>query len=1323
MMIPEADEEFDAESQPHMHGPGTAARTAEQPANSPEATELGADRCPSGAGPSTRPLQMPVQAAAQPQEHLDQPPRPSPGQQQGLGGDTDSDDDKVLLPPSKRRRLPCPNVGGHGAATGVTSGDEGAGTGANGAAGKEPRTPAAASRRKSAKAAAAQGQSQPGGGGGRPRRKTAVPERYRGGGADAGEAEDSEDRNPAGGGAAAAPAAEGGAGVGSDVLAAPVVRRREPVAGRGSDSDTGNADAAAPPGVATPPRSCKRRASQGDEGADAGRPRSNGRRRRLCRVSLVPRAGPGLDGGSGGAGGGEGELEDSDADADGAAAAVGAGGTGNAGPDEPAGRGTRRRACQPRAALSPWVLRRRVQQRLQSATKGVGPINLAGSDDDAADGGDGRDDAADSGDGEPGLHGAFGAAGAHGTGAYGTGACGDGGGAGRRRVRQLMHPGLLPGGEAGADVEVAALLGGGGAVTRSHQAGVAAAGAARGGGNDGEGSPDEGESDDDSFIDDGPLQEEEGSASDEEDVEAEARRGGKKRQRQPGEAAGAVGGGGVGLGPPVPIAGHIDPDPLNNFRTWLIGLLAELLGLRLGAEGDDPKEKEQLRLNRSAAARSSTVSFHWVTADNKLGLRRLLQRYPGMLIGGRPPWKHYGGRGGAAAREDALGGGEEEEEDSDTDEERRRCSICQRRDHWLHPLQLLGAPVDVGDRRDADAAPPPLLWAGSHCCDRVLLYHALCHLKERLRSALKKRLKHVLRWRLHAYDSRPPGGEAFMLPNSVREAAFKWVMDNDDKFLTAMWCRYKDLVDAATALSFTENKRKRVRPGYRVAKAIRKLHDSVDGAESDIEGVPQVEEEEGEEEEGQEEEEEGEEGEEDEGGTEEEEEGEDGNAAEAEGGGKEEKTSGSVGARGCGGGGDGDNDSGDTGGGGGGGGGGHPSRRRRCRRSRVVSEDGEDASEQGRAGLLGGGGGRPSRRRRCRRSRVVSEDGEDGGGQGRAGLPNGCGSGGGGGHTRGAAAAAHCRTSPVAGGSPAEEHAACFSGGCASPLAGGSGQPTGALEGAANWRCADAAAEAAAKAAAAAVARVTSAIAQAVAAADVAKHAAAAAGWPPPASSGGSLQATLAGLLGPLHHMLGLQPPLQSCSTPAPGALAQHPGEGPAAMEAPSGTTPGQPMQPLWPQSDYPREEPAPQQQQPAAALPLAQAATSAAAAHTPADQAAPIALPQPQPTQAFGVPALQPTQLYGPLGAVQNGGGGGGGTPGLAQRLNGMSAAAVAQGQVQQLRPEAAQPTPSPSQQQPPRAGVDAHVKPWNIKGNECFRCGQLGHWASYCPNPRRQW
>ncbi|GIL91989.1 hypothetical protein Vretifemale_19665, partial [Volvox reticuliferus] len=377
------------------------------------------------------------------------------------------------------------------------------------------------------------------------------------------------------------------------------------------------------------------------------------------------------------------------------------------------------------------------------------------------------------------------------------------------------------------------------------------------------------EDDDDSFINDGEIEVGEASSEEEEEVEEV-----DEEPRMRGSGGCAAVRSFVGLRSP-PVAAQVYTDQVENFKSWVTPMICRLLQLRLVAEDEYELEQEQMNQQARAsrfenaliAARKRTMSYSWVHAVTKLGLDRVLERYPILLIDDMAPGQFYGVAGTRAvqeeiARETQMPGRSQpykirrcalDDYDLDglDDEDVPRCDICHaHRTHRLHTLSLQGDPADVnGDSDDSGAAGPLKasedeekkgetreFLAGGMCCDRIVLYHALCHFKRWLLASLKKRLKDLLRNHLRR---RAPDG---MWPDEVRSEVMVQMLRNSDKYLTDMYGRCKELLDAEQKLYITQNSRGkegRFMPGRLVAEVMSDVHQSIDGYESDISGIPE----------------------------------------------------------------------------------------------------------------------------------------------------------------------------------------------------------------------------------------------------------------------------------------------------------------------------------------------------------------------------------------------------------------------------------------------------------------------------------------------------
>ncbi|KXZ55316.1 hypothetical protein GPECTOR_3g45 [Gonium pectorale] len=653
----------------------------------------------------------------------------------------------------------------------------------------------------------------------------------------------------------------------------------------GDSSEDGNAAYVAGPSRAGRAAAAKGRSAVerahgvGNAAAAAGRQASG----RLRRASVTPEP-------LGCVASAEEELEDDVGE--GAAGAAGPAATPGSAKDIP-GRSGGLRPPKQRQRLTVEELKRRAQRKLESVFEGDEPA--AGLD---AEGGteDGDDDE------EEDALAADLAAAARGGGAYGTGAATRArGGRERRRQRLPTHPGLQ--GEGGQDFEEAYFLDD--HESEGEDAGCGPEpnhGRVRGG--RGGGRREDEYDEDDSFIDDGEEEEQPPDERDWEEEQADEAEGGGAPP-SPARAARCSAGAG-GMGSP-PVAPRTNSDDLEQFRLWVTRMLCELLHMQLG-DGDE-NELARQRMDEDNAIRRFTEdlksakyevqSFHWVKAATELGLLSSLERFPVLRIDGMPAHEFYGEEGARAVRERALA---EDDYNMGDDGEPMHCTICNsHRTHRIHNITLGGMPMDesgtrlqeAGEQEEEDEEdeeqeneepqgrrgrgrgrgvrqaakrpkkPTRRFYAGGSCLDRVVLYHALCHFKRVLRSALKRRVKYVLERELRAYDAWQPGD---VLPDETRGAAMLHVLENQKKFLEAIFCRYKDLLSAATRKQLSENSRKKdtFRPGAMVANIMWKLHWTEDGYEPDIRGVPTEgeDEEEEEEEEGDEGKEEGEEGDE-----------------------------------------------------------------------------------------------------------------------------------------------------------------------------------------------------------------------------------------------------------------------------------------------------------------------------------------------------------------------------------------------------------------------------------------------------------------------------
>ncbi|GIL65640.1 hypothetical protein Vafri_19220, partial [Volvox africanus] len=363
------------------------------------------------------------------------------------------------------------------------------------------------------------------------------------------------------------------------------------------------------------------------------------------------------------------------------------------------------------------------------------------------------------------------------------------------------------------------------------------------------------EEEDDSFINDGEVEEDAISGDEVEEEE-------EPRTRSSGDCA-AARASEVLRSPPV--AAQLDIDQVENFKSWVTPMICDLLHLRLVAENEC--ELEQERRNQKArtsrfenalcAARKRTMSYSWVHAVTKLGLNRALERYPILLIDDTPLSQFYGLTGTRAvqeeiAREMQMPGRSQPYLDGLNDDI-SRCDICHaHRTHRLHTLSLKGDPIDFnGDNDDGGTTGVTTpedegkretreFLAGGMCCDRIVLYHALCHFKRWLLASIKKRLKHLLQNHLRR---RGPDG---MWPDGVRSEVMLQMLRNSDKYLTAMYCRCKELLDAEQKLYISQSsgrKEGRFMPGRQVAEVMSDVHQSIDGYESDISGIPEEDEE------------------------------------------------------------------------------------------------------------------------------------------------------------------------------------------------------------------------------------------------------------------------------------------------------------------------------------------------------------------------------------------------------------------------------------------------------------------------------------------------
>ncbi|GLI60333.1 hypothetical protein VaNZ11_002452, partial [Volvox africanus] len=372
------------------------------------------------------------------------------------------------------------------------------------------------------------------------------------------------------------------------------------------------------------------------------------------------------------------------------------------------------------------------------------------------------------------------------------------------------------------------------------------------------------EEEDDSFINDEEVEEDAISESEVGEEEEEL------RTRGSGGCAPKV------LRSP-PVAAQLNIDQVENFKSWVTPMICDLLQLRLVAENEYELEQEQRNQearrsrfeNALCAARKRTMSYSWVHAVTKLGLNRALERYPILLVDDTPLSQFYGLAGTRAVqeeitRETQMSGRSQPyrirrclPDDYDLDgltDDIPRCDICHaHRTHRLHTLSLKGDPVNInGDNDDGGNAGALTtqegegktetreFLAGGMCCDRIVLYHSLCHFKRWLLASLKKRLKHLLQNHLRR---RGPDG---LWPDEVRAEVMLQMLRNSDKYLTAMYCKCKELLDAEQKLYISQNsgrKEGRFMPGRLVAEVMSDVHQSIDGYESDISGIPEEDEE------------------------------------------------------------------------------------------------------------------------------------------------------------------------------------------------------------------------------------------------------------------------------------------------------------------------------------------------------------------------------------------------------------------------------------------------------------------------------------------------